>query len=116
MFSVADSAYSFTYKHSVAYDQNNIRCCVIILYWNEIYEGKGKGYPITGHEGPEGEWKYSCALFLTSSLQWMDGQRHTPAALTLERHGTHCTGGTGIRSQDRPARSESLYRLSYPGP
>jgi hypothetical protein len=23
---------------------------------------------------------------------------------------------TGIRSADRPARSESLYRLSYPGP
>ena len=23
---------------------------------------------------------------------------------------------TGIRSPDRPARSESLYRLSYPGP
>jgi hypothetical protein len=23
---------------------------------------------------------------------------------------------TGFRSQDRPARSESLYRLSYPGP
>jgi hypothetical protein len=23
---------------------------------------------------------------------------------------------TGIRSLDRPARSESLYRLSYPGP
>jgi hypothetical protein len=39
--------------------------------------------------------------------------------------GTHCTGGwvyrcgkfrpTGIRSPDLPARSESLYRLSYPG-
>ena len=23
---------------------------------------------------------------------------------------------TGIRSTDRPARGESLYRLSYPGP
>jgi hypothetical protein len=23
---------------------------------------------------------------------------------------------TGIRSADRPARSESLYRMSYPGP
>jgi hypothetical protein len=48
-----------------------------------------------------------------------------------ERPGTHCTGGwvgpeagldrcrksrpTGIRSPDLPARSESLYRLSYPG-
>jgi hypothetical protein len=51
---------------------------------------------------------------------------------TRERPGTHCIGGwvgrraglegaenlshTGIRSPDRPARSESLYRLSYPGP
>jgi hypothetical protein len=49
-----------------------------------------------------------------------------------ERSGTHCLGGwvapgpvwtgaenltpTGIRSSDRPARSESLYRLRYPGP
>jgi hypothetical protein len=48
-----------------------------------------------------------------------------------ERAGIHCTGGwvghgaglgrcgksrpTGIRSQDLPARSESLYRLRYPG-
>jgi hypothetical protein len=48
-----------------------------------------------------------------------------------EKPGTHCTGGwmgsgagldrcgksrpTGIRSPDLPARSESLYRLSYPG-
>ena len=50
----------------------------------------------------------------------------------LERPGTHCIGGwvgpragldgcvksrpTGIRSSDRPAHSESLYGLSYPGP
>ena len=49
-----------------------------------------------------------------------------------ERPGTHCIGGwvasvlvwtgveilanTGIRSPDRLARSESLYRLSYSGP
>jgi hypothetical protein len=51
--------------------------------------------------------------------------------LLRERPGTHCTGGwvghgagldrcgksrpTGIRSPDLPARSESLYRLRYPG-
>ena len=50
-----------------------------------------------------------------------------------QRPGTHCTGDwvdpralldgcgkisppTGIRSPDRPVRSESLYRQSYPGP
>ena len=59
------------------------------------------------------------------------GQRHAPAALyPRERPGNHCTGGwvgprvgldscgnlatTGIRSPDRPARSQSLYRLRYP--
>jgi hypothetical protein len=61
------------------------------------------------------------------------GQRHAPAALPLgKRPGTNCTVGlwapgpvctgavdvspTGIRSPDRPARIESLGRLSYPGP
>jgi hypothetical protein len=55
-----------------------------------------------------------------------------PAGLTRERPGTHCTRGwegprgsvdgwgksdsTGIRSPNRPARSESLYQLCYPGP
>ena len=61
------------------------------------------------------------------------GQRHAPAApYPRERPGTHCKGGwvglragmdswgksrhpTAIRSPDRPARSESLYRLSYLG-
>jgi len=59
------------------------------------------------------------------------GQRHAPASLyPRKRAGTHCTGGwvgpragldmcgksrpfTGIRSPERPARSQSLYRLSY---
>ena len=61
----------------------------------------------------------------------MGGQRHSPVALPPERTGTNCIGGwvghraglegaeklssTGIRSSDRPARSKSLYRLSYRG-
>jgi len=61
------------------------------------------------------------------------GQRHAPAALAPgKRPGTHCIGGwvgpmagldgcgksrlIGIRSPSRPVRSESLYRLSHPGP
>jgi hypothetical protein len=61
----------------------------------------------------------------------MRGQRHAPAAFyPRERPDTHYTGGwvgprvgldrcgkshpTGIRSQDRPVRSQSLYRLRYP--
>ena len=59
----------------------------------------------------------------------VSAQRHAPTALTRERLGTHCIGCwtlgpfwtgaenfavTGIRSPERPARSESLYRLRYP--
>ena len=61
----------------------------------------------------------------------MRGQRHAPATpYPQERPGTHSTGGwvvltagldwcgksrpTGIRSLDRPARRQSLYRLRYP--
>ena len=61
------------------------------------------------------------------------GQRHAPAVLPLgKRPSTHCYEAgwapgpvwrvaenlalTGIRSPDRKARSESLYRLRYPGP
>ena len=56
------------------------------------------------------------------------GQRRAPVALPPpgKRPVTNCVGGwvdpraenlahTGIRSPDRPVRSESLYRLSYPG-
>jgi len=42
---------------------------------------KGKGHPITGHEGPQGEWSYSSTLSFILSLYGMDGQRHAPAAL-----------------------------------
>jgi len=31
-------------------------------------KGKGNVHPSTGHEGPEGEYSYSCTLSLTSTL------------------------------------------------
>jgi len=50
------------------------------------------------------------------------GQRHAPAALPPGKDpvpivwkGAENLTPTGIRSLDCPARSESLYRLSYPG-
>jgi hypothetical protein len=39
-----------------------------INVFHTIGKGKGKAHPITGHEGPEGEQRYSSTLSLTSSL------------------------------------------------
>jgi hypothetical protein len=56
--------------------------------------GKGKGnvHPITGHEVPEGEWRYTSTLSLISALDWgLNGQRHVPADLPPGKGpGTHC--------------------------
>ena len=96
-------------------------------------KGKGKVHPRTGHENPEEEQMYSYTLPWTSALDGVGVQRHAPAALppvktryTWYRRvggppGPVWTGAenltpTGIRSPDRPAFSESLYRLSYRGP
>ena len=93
---------------------------------------KGRVHPRTDHEGPEREQIYNCTLFLTSALDGVVAHCHAPAALLPVKTpyplyrwlgGPHGQSGrvrkisphTGIRSPDLPARSESLYRLSYPG-
>ena len=94
---------------------------------------KGKVHPRTGHEGPEGEQTYSSTLPSTSALDRGGWSTPLPGHFTPGKDsvlivqeagwapGPVWTGAenlapTGIRSLDRPARSESLYRLSYPGP
>ena len=53
-------------------------------------------HPITGHESPYGESRYSSTLSLTSALDGVGGQRHVPAALQPgKRPGTHCVGDWG---------------------
>jgi hypothetical protein len=63
---------------------------------------------------------------------WVDGQRHAPAALPPGKTryplcrrlvgsrsvwtGAENLAPTGIRSPNCPSRSQSLYRLRYPGP
>ena len=91
---------------------------------------RDKVHPRTGHEGPDGEYMYSCTLSLTSAIggEWVVNA--TPMPLyPRERPCTHCIEGwlgprarlegsrkirlpTGIRSPVRPASSESVYRLS----
>ena len=97
------------------------------------YQYVNKFHPRTGHEGPKEEYRYSSTLSLTSALDW-GGQstprpgRFTPGEdpITTVQEvgwapGPVWTGAenlapAGIRSLGRPGRSESLYRLSYPGP
>ena len=46
---------------------------------------KGKVLPRTGHEGPQGEQRYSSTISLNSALDGAGGQRHTPASLPPEQ-------------------------------
>jgi hypothetical protein len=75
-----------------------------------------------------GEHRYSSTLSLTSALDGVSRHRHAPSVLPPVPivqeagwvPGPVWTGAenlapTGIRSPDRPSRSESLYRLSYRG-
>jgi hypothetical protein len=42
---------------------------------------RGKVRSITGHEGPDGEYRYSYTLSLTSALDGVGGQSHASAVL-----------------------------------
>jgi len=94
------------------------------------YVDKGEFHPISGHDGPERELRYSSTLSLTSALDgggWSTSRhgRFTPGKdpvpIVYRRLGGSqgrseqvrkiSPPPTGIRSPDRPARSESLYRL-----
>ena len=104
-----------------------------ILSSGNSVKSEGKFHPITGHESPEGEYRYSSTLSLTSALEGVGGQRYGPAALQPGKRpgiilhavkwapvpvwaGAENFAPTGSRYPDRPPRSESLYRLRYPGP
>ena len=88
---------------------------------------KGNSHPITGHEDPEGEQRYSSTLSLTSALEsdgWSTPRpgRFTPVKETRyslyrrlggpqgrSERAREISPPTGNRSPDHPARSESLY-------
>jgi hypothetical protein len=88
---------------------------------------KGEVHAVTDHEGPDGEYRNSSTLSLTSVLYWFGWSVTRPGRFTpgkeiggwvgpsvgLDRCGKYTTGR---RSPDPPAHTESLYRLSYPGP
>jgi len=86
-----------------------------VFLW--IYIGKGKGRPRTGHEGPEGELRYSLTPSLTSALDGGGWSTPHPGRFTPERPGTHCIGGwDGPRAGlDGCGKSRPL-QGSIPGP
>ena len=105
----------------------------IICNFQKTLISRSKVHPAKGHEGPE--WSKDIALrFFNLGARWGWVFNATPRPLYLRRRpGIHCIGGwvgprTGLdgcgnsrplhgnRSPDRPVRSESMYRLSYPGP
>ena len=74
---------------------------------------------------------FSSTLSLTSALVGVGGQHHTSAALAPGKETRYplyrrlsgrqgrvreVSPHTGIQSPDRPACSEPLHRMSYPGP
>ena len=80
---------------------------------------------------PIGEIELQLYSFLTTALEGVSGQQQVPAEIySRERPGTQCTRGwvgprarldrcgksgpPWIRFPDRPARSQSLYRLRFP--
>ena len=81
-------------------------------------KGKGKAHPRTGHEGPEGESRYSSTLSLTLALDGVGGQRHAPAALPRrKRPGTPCIEGwVGPRAGLNGCGKSRPQRDSIPGP
>ena len=98
----------------------------------DVTYSEGQVHHTTDQGGPDGEVELYSTLSLNSALDGVGGQRHFPAALPTGKTrnplyrglskspgpvwtGTENLASTGIRPPDRPARSESLYRLSYPG-
>jgi len=49
-------------------------------------KGKGKGHLVTGHEGPEGEQRYSSTLSLTSALDEGGWSTPRPGRFTPGKH------------------------------
>ena len=96
-------------------------------------KGKSKVHPVTGHM-TQRQIASTALLFFKLSARWGWVVNATPwPRYPRERDqvpivqeagwapepamaGVENFAPTGIRSPDRPTRSESLYRLRYPGP
>jgi hypothetical protein len=121
-------------------DWRKTQMLIVRYHWTQSWQRARCSYwktscPTTCHEGAWGKSKYSSYSFLTSALDGEWSASRLGLAL-FPGKGTHCTGGwvnpragldteargkilsplPGIEllSPGRPARSQTLYWLSYP--
>jgi len=112
--------------------QVTITYCSVSASFVFLGNGQITAHYTTGHNGPVGI-RLSLYTFLTTAPDGMGCQRHEPTGLPHKKEtlyllcsvkdGPQNQSGlsvkfcpTEIRSQDRPALTKSLYRLSYPCP
>jgi len=66
-----------------------------IWSWHTLYRTQcieGKVHPITGNESPEGEYRYSCTLSITSVINGSGWPAPRPS-VPVKRATTHYAGG-----------------------
>jgi hypothetical protein len=90
----------------------------VILATNIHNDIRGKGeerfHPRTGHESPEGEYRNSSTLSLTSALDGVGGQRHAPASLHPRKNQKEAGWAPGLVWTG--AENLASYRDSIAGP
>jgi hypothetical protein len=118
----------FWQKKGATYNLLNVK---VQQYARWKVKVKGTGYLITGHEGPRGGVEVCLYSFSTSALGRGGWSAPRPGRFTPGRDPVPIVQEAGwapepvwmcaknlaptrIRSRDRPARSQSLYWLSYP--
>jgi hypothetical protein len=60
--------HEYKYKHIVKTFQSRTHQCKL-----------GRFHPFIGHEGPYGEYRYSCSVFLTSAIEGGEGSASSPS-------------------------------------
>lgn len=74
------------------------------LIWKKLrVKVKGKFHPITGHDGPGRQQRYSSTLSFTSALEGVIGQGHAPTAVPTDMTGYLLYRRLG-RPRDRSGR------------
>ena len=78
----------------------------------------GRFHPFTGHEGPQGEQRYSSTLVQTSAVEGVEGSASHPGSTLLPgktRYPLYRRLG-GPQGRSGLVRKISPYRVSNPGP